>query len=143
MLRRLKWIGADREILLETWKLHIRSLLEGSVPLWHSSLTVTDSDRLEKVQKMAFSIILNSYDSYNRALNILNEETLKSRRVQLCLEFAKKCVKNPKHSNLFSLSIGTQTRNKNTFIEHNCRTARYYKSAIPYLTRLPNGNETK
>ena len=58
MLRRLKWIGADREILLETWKLHIRSLLEGSVPLWHSSLTVTDSDRLEKVQKMAFSIIL-------------------------------------------------------------------------------------
>ena len=143
MLRRLKWIGADKEILLETYKLHIMSLLEGCVPLWHSSLTIIDSNRIEKVQKMAFSIILNSYDSYSKALATLNQKTLKSRRSQLCLEFAKKCLQNPKHSNLFPISTGPKTRNKTTFDEYYCRTARYYKSAILYLTRLLNGNETK
>jgi hypothetical protein len=68
MLRRLKWIGADQEILLETYTLH---------------------------------------------------------------------------SNLFPVSIGPNTRNKSTFNEYNCITPIYYKSAIPYLTRLLNGNEKK
>ena len=140
MLRRLKWIGADQEILLEAYKLHVRPILEECVPLWHSSLTIKDSNRIEKVQKMAFSIIVKKYSSYRKALNTLKEETLKSRRKTLCLKFAKKCVKNPKHSNMFPQSSGLQTRNKNTFQEYKCRTGRFYKSALPYLTRLLNQN---
>ena len=140
MLQRLKWIGADQEILLETYKLHVRTILEECVPLWHSSLTIKDSNRLEKVQKMAFSIILNNYNSYTKSLNILKEETLKSRRKILCLKFAKNCVKNPKHSNMFPQSSGPQTRNKNTFQEYKYRTDRFFKSALPYLIRLLNQN---
>ena len=140
MLRRLKWIGTDQEILLETYKLHVRTILEECVPLWHSRLTIKDSNRLEKVQKMALSIILNNYHSYTKSLNTLKEETLKSRRKTLCLTFVKNCVKNSKHSNMFPQSSRPQTRNKNTFQEYKCRTGRFYTSALPYLIRLLNQN---
>ena len=146
MLRRLKLLGADRDILLEMYRLHVRSLLESSVPLWHSGLSISDSDKLERVQKMAFSIILGSrYKSYKNALTILNEISLQDRRLKLCLKFARKCAKNPLHSDLFQKlnNRRPKTRSKLIFNEKFCRTKRYFNSAVPFLTRLLNKCGTK
>ena len=86
MLRRLKWMGADEDVLHETYTLHIRTLLEFAAPLWHSSLTVSDKNRIERVQKMAFATILGPvYSSYEVALTLLEEDTLENRRTLLCL----------------------------------------------------------
>ena len=141
MIRRLKLLGADKEMLLEMYELHVRSILETAVPLWHSGLSISDSNKIERVKKMAFSIILGfSYKSYKNAIKILKVGSLKERRVQLCLNFAKKCTKTSEHSDLFQkMKINRpNTRSKKSFIEHNCRTKRYYDSAVPYLTRLLN-----
>ena len=86
LLRRLKIIGADHDVLLEAYRLHIRSILETNVPLWHSALILKDRNRIERVQKMAFSIILGvHYTDYMVALTLLEEDTLENRRETLCL----------------------------------------------------------
>ena len=51
---------------------YIRSILEQSSTVWHSSLTQEDVDDLERVQKSAMRIILQEdYNTYEKALEIL------------------------------------------------------------------------
>ena len=100
-----------------------------------------DKNRIERVQKMAFSIILGTeYSSYDVALTLLEEDTLQNRRTNLCHNFASKCTKDPTHSHMFTKMDPNRpiTRNRKTFREVKCRTSRLYNSAIPYLTRLLN-----
>ena len=76
---------------------YIRSQLEQSASVWHSSLTQQNITDLERVQKTAMKIILqNQYKGYKKSLNHLNIDTLFDRREQLCLNFAIKCVRNKK-----------------------------------------------
>ena len=138
-MRRLKLAGADEDILLEAYRLHVRSILETNVPLWHPALINTDRNRIERVQKMAFSIILGyNYTDYMVALTLLVEDTLENRRETLCLNFAKKSAQHPKHKHLFPRNTRPKTRKKKIFVETKCRTQRRYKSAVPYLVRLLN-----
>ena len=92
------------------------------------------------LQKKAFAIILGSgYRSYRNALEKLSQDTLYTRRLQLCKNFAEKCNKNPRHADLFTPNPRyTNLRNKKKFLEPKCSTSRYYKSAVPFLTRLLN-----
>ena len=77
--------------------LYVRSLLEQSATVWHSSLTEENQNDLERVQKTALKVILgNKFKSYKNALSMLNIETLTERREQLCLSFALKASKHPK-----------------------------------------------
>jgi len=39
-----------------------RPILEYACPVWHSSLTVEHSNRIEAIQKRAFRIIFGSFD---------------------------------------------------------------------------------
>ena len=89
--------GASTEDMKNIYILFVRSLLDQSATVWHSSLTQGNIDDLERVQKSAFKIILgNEYTSYEKSLVKLDMETLYIRREQLCLYFALKCLKNPK-----------------------------------------------
>ena len=82
---------ADLKIIYVSY---VRSLLEQSCTIWHSSLSGENSDDLERVQKSALKIILkDNYKNYTNALNFLEFETLKDRREFLCLHFAKKICK--------------------------------------------------
>ena len=91
------------------------------------------------IQEKAFGIILGSkFKNYTNALEILEQETLSARRLKLCEHFAIKCVNNPKHADLFPMHTGPKTRHTKTYIEPKCNTTRYYKSAVPFLTRLLN-----
>ena len=58
LLRRLKNLGASESQLFDVYTKQIRSVLELAVPVWHSSLTSTDSLNIERVQKSAFHVIL-------------------------------------------------------------------------------------
>ena len=140
MLRRLKWLGADKSTLLEAYHLHVRSKLEICVPLWHSSLTSNETIMIERVQKTAFAIILSSYGSYSQTLISLGEVSLECRRLELCKTFAKRCAQNPRHTSLFPRPNESRplTRNGKPFMEYSCRKKRFYISAVPFLTRLLN-----
>ena len=110
-----------------------------AVPVWHGGLTEKQSKDIERVQKVAFKIILNhNYQSYPHALKTLDAETLYQRRVNICKNFASKNIKIE-----FSLFDKPQqhprTRSKpKTVKEFKCNTARYSKSSLPFLSKLLN-----
>ena len=67
----------------------VRSLLENSWTVWHSSLTKENREDIERVQKCAVKIILkDSYTTYENALSRLDLDTLEDRREDLCRRFA-------------------------------------------------------
>ena len=119
-----------------------RSILEQSCTVWHSSLTEENSKDIERVQKSACKLILTeNYRSYENALEILNIESLFDRREILCLEFAKKCLRNEKMKELFKENPKIhemETRNKEKYEIIHARTSRFKKSSIIYMQRLLN-----
>ena len=85
--------------------LYIRSILEQSCVVWHSSLTDENGQSLERVQKAAMKVILGQqYTNYEEALEKLDLQPLSERREELCLKFAKKCLRNNKVKDMFPLS---------------------------------------
>ena len=123
----------------------IRSLLEQSAEVWHSSLTAEDSSDLERVQKSALRVILgDKYSGYRNALATLDLDTLNDRRKQLCLSFAQKCLKNKKTQQMFPLNKNTHTmnnRNTEKFHVQHANTGRLKDSSIIYMQHLLNENE--
>ena len=142
-LRRMKVLDLDPSIILDVYVKEIRSLVELAVPAWHSGLTLKQSSDIERVQRVAVSIILSdcitgkSLFSYNSALGVLKLEPLESRREKLCLTFAKKTLKS-RHKDMFPDQHEHFTRKKTKFHEHNTKHGRYYNSPVNYLTRLLN-----
>ena len=126
---------------------HVRSVIEQSAVVWPSSLTVRNKIDLERIQKAAVRVIMGkSYQNYLHGLKELRLETLEKRRENLCLRFAKKCLKNEKMKNLFptrKIHHKMKTRNKEKFQTEKIRTNRLKKAAIPYMTKLLNDEETK
>ena len=110
--------------------------------VWHSSLTKGESLDLERIQKVALRIILrDSYITYEEALKTCNLKSLSERRSELSLRFAKKCIKNPKTSDIFPLHNPIRrTRITEKFEVTSANTERLAKSAIPFMQRLLNNH---
>ena len=88
--------------MVNIYILYIRSILESSAVVWHSSITNGEEMELERVQKVALRIILDSeYANYSQALSITNLETLSERKRILCKNVALNCVENEKTSAIF------------------------------------------
>ena len=140
-LRRLDSYNLDPLQIFDVYCKEVRSLLEMAVPVWHSGLTKSESKQIENVQKTAFKIILGqNYINYEVACTLLNTEPLELRRTQLCLKFSKKDVK--KENTLFKKNKqSSKTRTKPKIVmEQQCRTNRFKKSSIPYLSKLLNNS---
>ena len=141
ILRRLKNNGAETQELKDVYIKQIRSILELAVPAWHPGLTVQNTIDIEQVQRAALQIMLGQeFRSYNSALNILNLESLATRREKLCLKFSKKASKHWKHSNWFN----ENNKDKETRLPRPkycpvfSRTKRFQNIPISYLTGLLN-----
>ena len=116
------------------YKTFVRSVLEVSSVVWHSSLSKINSNDLERVHKSALK-------EYKSALSQLNLQTLSKRREILCLRFAKKCLKSQNFKTLFPLNKKLHKmskRKQKRFFEVKAHTERYMKSSIPYMQKLLN-----
>ena len=97
LLRRLKHMGAKEEDLVNVYIKQIRCILELAVPAWQGGLSQAEKTELERIQKTACHIILGpAYNSYSTALELLQLDTLESRRNFLSLKFALKSEKDNK-----------------------------------------------
>lgn len=146
MLQKLKSFGVNDEDLRTIFILYIRSILELNCQVWHFSLSVEEELNFERVQKVACFLILHErYENYQQALTLLNLETLKSRRTNLCLKFAKKCVKHPTATNMFPLNreLEINLKNREKFHVQSSRTDRLLFSTIPQLQRMLNFDHSK
>ena len=128
------------EEMLEIYILYIRSVVEYSAVVWHSSLTQEDSLKIERIQKASLRIILqDKYEDYHQALKFVGLPTLEERRTHLSRNFAKNCVKNKKMADMFPLNPNhSNTRAHEKFLVQHASTDRLKYSAIPYMQRLLN-----
>ena len=140
IIHRLKAFKVSQEDLVQIYILYIRSVLEQSCQVWHFSLTEEDSNNIERVQKVACRIILENYTTYEKACESLQIESLKTRRFNLSLNFARQCLKHPFASKMFprNENIKYNTRHKNPFMVQKTKTSRLLYSAIPQLQRALN-----
>ena len=140
ILSKLYAFNLPVEEMVNMYILFIRSVLEQSCIVWHSSITVDDSNAIERVQKTALRIILaEDYSDYHSALQLTELSTLIERRSQLCLKFAKRHVRKGKDDGLFPRNVKiVNTRPHEAFFVTPARTDRLAKSAVPYMQRLLN-----
>ena len=140
ILQNLYSFSVPLQDLVEIYILYIRSVIENSAVVWHSSLTQGQAMEIERVQKVALKIILKSdYIDYNNALSITCLPTLLDRRIQLCKTFAVKCTRNSKTSDMFPLAKKTyNTRNTEEYKVTHANTNRLANSAIPFMQRILN-----
>ena len=129
--------------LINIYILYIRSVLEYCSVLWHSTLTVDQSQRIERVQKTCLKIILGAeYNNYEDALEYTGLERLSERRENRCLQFGLKCLLHPVHQRMFpvnpQLDENQTIRNQEHFVVNRARTDSYRMSAIPYIQRKLN-----
>ena len=142
ILKKLVQFDVPLDDLIQIYTLYIRSLTEQSSVVWHSSITKGEQKDIERIQKIALRIILGQdYSSYADSLKITGLDTLKARRTKLCLNFAKKCVKNDSISWMFPPNLSNvETRNQEKYQVTKAKTERLLKSAIPYMQRLLNAH---
>ena len=131
--------------LKKIYMLQIRSKLEQSAAVWHSSLTKKDRKDLERVQKAALRVILGDrYKSYEEALKTIKIDSLEERRQKICLKFAKQCLRNEKLKDMFPRTQSghkMDKRYKEKYVVKKTMTERFKKSAIPSMQRLLNKEE--
>ena len=137
-----KFVNNDQDMVY-LYKMFIRSVLEFSAVVWHSSMSQNNVSDIERIQKSALKVILKErYTDYKSALKELNFESLSKRREILCLRFAKKSLKLQNFKNLFPLNNINKhcmrMRKKKKFLEKHANTDRYKKSSILYMQRLLN-----
>ena len=133
MMRRLKELGANEDDLIDVYIKQIRSVLELAVPASHGAITQAERDEIERVQKCALHIVLDDdYLSYRNALMSVNLDSLENRRSKLCLKFAKKAAKHPKHKQWFKVkTVQKNTRQRKTkYCTVIANKGRYKKSPI-------------
>ena len=136
----LKKSNGSRADMVTVYTTYIRPILEYASPVWHTSITSKQSNKLEFIQKRALKIIVGYNVEYPNALTITNLDTLSSRRDSLLLSFGKKLMISEHHKHLLplpkSISSTRQLRNMSGFPTIKCNTERYRKSTIPHLARI-------
>ena len=94
-IRKLKKAGISDIDILYFYFMKIRSVLETNCVVYHSMLTLENTNDIERIQKIVIKIILDDrYNDYHQGCLLLGISTLQQRRVKLCLNFGLKCLTN-------------------------------------------------
>ena len=146
LLRRMKHVKVDKQIILDYYTKEIRPLAEHGVPVWNSGLTQYQIKELEKIQKVALHIIYGRHDiPYLEQCDLVGLSTLEDRRHQLCTNFAIKLFKSSRKEEYFTLNNHTlNTRSQKGLVKENLtRTSSAFNAPHNYLSRLVNINAQK
>ena len=83
----------------------------------------------------------NEHVTYLDALQNIGLTTLKNRREVLTSKFALETARNESQNDMFLKKQNNYitTRNRFVFEEPKCKTDKYSKSTIPYITKILNG----
>ena len=143
LLRRMKTLNLELELILDYYLKEIRPLTEQGVVVWNSGLTKSQVNDLEKIQKVALTIILGGkYLKYEESCEYFNISKLSSRRADLCAKFAVKLYLSPRCKQFFTCTEKGVGRNNDKFLvkENTTRTNRCFNAPHNYLARLVNQN---
>ena len=147
VLRRMRQLGVDEATITSYWVSEGRVHLEAGVPVWAGALTSSQARDLTRVQRRAVAAITGRAtrgEEYLATCARLGLEDLATRRTRLARTFARRTATKSRHTDLFSLLENTRPTRAGGKIwrEPLCRTRRHQTSAVPYLTRLLNGDNS-
>ena len=147
LLHNVAKFSRDKNDLKCIYITFIRPILEQSAVVWHSSLSIENSNDLERVQKASIRLIMGKiHTNYENSLKLLGLKTLKERRIKLCLNFAKKTTRSVKMKHMFPLRKeyrNAKRRFTEMFVVKKANTQRLKNSSIPYMQKLLNENQLK
>ena len=90
LIRKCANLGATKYELVKLWIVYCRSIIEQSCVIWHNSLTLENSENLERCQKTFCKLALQEkYKSYENSLIVLNLDLLSltvCKKINLCPE---------------------------------------------------------
>src|SRR5258706_11388183 len=117
----------------------VRPVLEYASPVWHSSLTKEQSDRIEAIQKRAFCIIYNSSGiDYDQFCLYHKLQKLYDRRNDISRHFFVHSVLVPSSCLHYLLpqerdmNVTSKLRHCDSFIQTNSPTTRFRKSFLEF-----------
>ena len=117
---------------------YIRSIIEQSSVVWHSSLTKRNRNDLERVQKAAAKVIMGKTTLLTKMHYNFWELTILTKEGKNC---ATNCLKNEKVKDMFPLHKSKHQMKKRKVKKFEMKTSytkRYNKSALPYMRKLLN-----
>ena len=139
-LRHLGRLGMKEKDLVAVYKSTILPMHDYCSTVFNSSLTITQSGQLERLQAMALKAIYGYEHSYRALLSLSGLSPLKVRRDARGDKFAAKCVANARFGAWFPRHIPQRrTRRPMEYEEHRARTKRLFNSPIFHLRRRLNG----
>ena len=143
-LRNLKFSGFTSEELVHVYKTMIRPVVEYGCPVYHSSLTDDQDERLERLQDHALKCIYGSELSARKLRGMAGLRTLRERREEIVRKFVFKCASDPVFDHWFpKKAVQRVTRNKEIYLEEPARCERLRNSPLHYFRRILNGKVGK
>ncbi len=113
MLHRFSKFTKNTSHLLHLYKTQVRGCLEYCSTVWHSGLTDSDSNDIERIQRAAMRVIMGKkYQGYEETLKLIKLDSLKQRREKMALKFAQKSLKQESFSRLFPLNTSKHDMKK-------------------------------
>ena len=142
ILKKLYEFNVPKIQLVQIYMLYIRSVTEQSSVVWSSSITLEESEALERTQKVALKIIFQKdYISYKNALFLANLPTLAEQRETLLYRFGVKTLENPKTTHIIKRNCHSKIlRNQENFTVDHARTTRFAKSSLNTMAHMLNEN---
>ena len=141
-LTHLKRAKICENVLIKVYTTMLRPLLEYSAPVYHSMLTQTMSESLEKQQRRALRIIYGFDLSNQELLEKAKIRTMKERRIEAFEKFTVKLSNSSRFSSLFpenNVRAGNmELRHTKNYIEEFARTDRLYHSPVYAMRRYLN-----
>ena len=141
LLHQINKFGASKDDMMTIYFSYVRSILEQSCNVWHTSLTDDNEQDLERVQKSALKIILGKkYIDYESACNELNITDLKTRRQNLFEKFTIQNINHPLMREYFKEKFDKKynIRQPRKYEITKTRTERFNKSAIIQMQQTAN-----
>ena len=138
-LRHLHHNGFSQEDLLRVYKSTILPCHDYCSNVFHSSLTLSQTVTLERLQSKALKAIYGYDPSYTELMQKSGLSTLRARRQQRELAFARKCSTSNRFSHWFPhREAGRETRDGFVYEEKFARTHRCYNSPLFSMRRRLN-----
>ena len=145
-LYKLRDTGLTQADLQKIYCTTIRTIVDYTIPTYHSQLTQELSDALEQFQATAMKIVYGHRVSYRTVVEHGLIETHKTRRARIFRNFTMKASRSgffrgrwfPPNEN-----VDYNTRHRKYFKEERPKTSRLAKSPIFAMRRLLNENENR
>ena len=139
-LRHLRRSCVPADDMLFIYKTVLRPVIDFAAPSYHSSLTKTQSDCIEKLQRDSMKIICGRTVSYREVIDKGVVETLRDRRLEATRAFAEKNIEGPFSERWFPRkeAHGYPTRAEKPFLEQRAKTERMRNSPVYFMRRLMN-----